>query len=115
MFAVVQLASSNNESLPAIINYTVPFVFLSCQAETEDLTKEIQKLQWQLQDKEDVIKENQLLKQQLQEKEQQIREKDHIIKAQERPVKLPTGIRGSAAVEGNIAYFRMCETCGMSA
>ena len=68
MFAVVQLASSNTESLPAIINYTVPFVFLSCQAETEDLTKEIQKLQWQLQDKEDVIKENQLLKQQLQEK-----------------------------------------------
>ena len=39
--------------------------------------------------------------------EQQIREKDHIIKAQERPVKLPPGIRGSAAVEGNIAYFRI--------
>jgi len=80
-------------------------------SETEDLTTENQKLQRQLQEqlqeKEHVIKENQLLKQQLQEKEQQIREKDHIIKAQERPVKLPTGIRGSAAVEGNMAYFRI--------
>ena len=59
-------------------------------SEIEDLTKEIHKLQ-----------------QQLQEKEQQIRKKDLIIKAQECPVKLPTGIQGSAAVEGNIAYFRI--------
>jgi len=59
-------------------------------SEIEDLTKEIKKLQ-----------------QQLQEKEQQIQKKDLIIKAQERPVKLPAGIRGSAAVEGNIAYFRI--------
>jgi len=51
--------------------------------------------------------EIQLLKEQLKEKEQQIREKDNIIKAQERPVILPNGIRGSAAVEGNIAYFRI--------
>ena len=51
--------------------------------------------------------EIQLLKEQLKEKEQQIREKDNIIKAQERPVILPKGIRGSAAVEGNIAYFRI--------
>ena len=51
--------------------------------------------------------EIQLLKEQLKEKEQQIREKDNIIKAQERPVTLPKGIRGSAAVEGNIAYFRI--------
>ena len=40
--------------------------------------------------------------------EQQIREKDTIIKAlEERPVVLPKGIRGSAAVDGNIAYFRI--------
>jgi len=76
----------------------------SCQAETEDLTKEIQKLQWQLQEKEQQIREKD---QQIREKDQQIREKDYIIKAQERPVNLPKGIRGSADVEGDIAYFRI--------
>ena len=58
----------------------------------------------QLKEKEQQIREKD---QKIQEKEQQIREKDNIIKAQERPVTLPKGIRGSAAVEGNIAYFRI--------
>ena len=64
---------------------------------------EVKKL---LQEKEKQIQEKD---KQLREMEQQIREKDTIIKAlvEERPVVLPKGIRGSAAVEGNIAYFRI--------
>ena len=74
------------------MNFHLPLYYCvsSYKADVDSLKREIQQL-----------------REQLQEKEQQIREKDNIIKAQERPVTLPKGIRGSAAVEGNIAYFRI--------
>ena len=78
------------------------------KADIESLKLENQQLKRQLKENDQSWKQEiQLLKEQLKEKEQQIQEKDNIIKAQERPVILPKGIRGSVAVEGNIAYFRI--------
>ena len=68
------------------------------------LQQKIKQLEQRLKEKEQKLKEK---NQEIERKDHEIREKDSIIRAQERPVTLPNGIRGSAAVEGNIAYFRI--------
>ena len=84
-------------------SYSIGSFFIH-RSETETAPKGIEELKKLLQEKDEQLQGKD---KQLREMEQQIREKDSIIKAQERPVVLPKGIRGSAAVEGNIAYFRI--------
>ena len=113
----VKSSSFKNSTSPAICCHFCQFIH---QAETEiEAKKLIQEQKRQIQERDRRIQElekqldhqiqelEQQMDHQIQELERQIQEKNSIIKSQKRS--LPKGIRGSAAIERNMAYFRIGE------